>query len=87
MDALPAELLVLALRGNVGISTWVAASGVCKGWRDALRTDASLLVALADYTGGRTRTHFAGLLGLIFVEAARYPCVCLLYTSPSPRDS
>ena len=70
---LPAELVVHILRGNAGLSTWVNAQRVCKGWRDALRGDAELLTALAAYTGNLTRTHFAGLLGLTTEEAAAFP--------------
>lgn len=71
---LPPDLVVHILRGNVGLSTWVSAQRVCKGWRDALRSDAELLTALAEYTGGLTRTQFAGLLGLTSEVAASFPC-------------
>ena len=71
---LPPELVVHILRGHAGLSTWVSAQRVCKGWRDALRGDAELLTALAEYTGGLTRTHFAGMLGLTLQLASTFPC-------------
>lgn len=73
MDALPPELLAHILRHNVGVSTYVACSAVSKTWREACRSDADLLRAVADYAGGLTRGHFAGLMGLKSFETIRFP--------------
>ena len=60
---LPAELVTLILHGRVGISTYVAARQVCKTWASAC-FDELLLIAVAEYTGGLTRTQLQHMLHL-----------------------
>ena len=72
MDALCDDLVALILRNNVGVWTFVQASAVCKQFHRVCRSDESLLVSAALYTGGLTKAHFAGLFALSPVECKRF---------------
>ena len=72
-ELLPVELIVHILRGNVGLFSYIQCSAVSRAWRVACRSDMALILAVAAYTDGLTRSHFMGLLGLTFAEAVRFP--------------
>ena len=66
------DLLHRILCGNVGATTFVVASRVSKGWREATTgkgASGEVVLAAASYTGGLVKGHFMGLLALTAEEA------------------
>ena len=61
------------LRDRVGVFTFVNARQVCHGWAEACNED-GLLLAVAGFCDGLTRTQFRGLLRMSAEEAGAYPC-------------
>lgn len=68
---LPEELVAFALKDRVGILTYIAARQVCKTWASAC-LDEQLLIAVAEYTGGLTRTQLQHLLHLNYDQVKFY---------------
>ena len=75
------DLVSCILRGNVGPSAYVAASGVCKAWHWVCRSDDALLRLVALYQGGVTKTAFCGLFALHPMAAQQLP-----HTTRARRD-
>ena len=73
MDTIDDDLIAYTIRNNVGLSTFVQLSAVCKRLHHICRSDESLLVSAALYTGGLTRTHFMGLFALSPHECKKFP--------------
>ena len=70
------DLLHRILCGNVGATTFVMASRVCKGWREATTGTGgskAVLLSVASYTNGLTKGEFVGLLALTSDEADATP--------------
>ena len=67
------DIVLLILRGNVGPSTFCAASEVCHAWHAVCRSDVELLRSTALYQGGLTKTALCGLFVLTSTEAAALP--------------
>ena len=73
MEALDDDLIALILRNNIGLWTFVQCSAVCKRLYEICRSDESILVSAALYTGGLTRTNFMGLFAFSPYECKRFP--------------
>ena len=73
MDSLDDDILACIVRNNVGVFTYVQLSAVCKRLYRLCRSDESLLVSAALYTGGLTRTRFMGLFALTQREVGQFP--------------
>ena len=67
------DLVCCILSGGIGPSTYFAATLVCKSWRDACRSDETLLRLVALYQGGLTRGMFTRLFALTTREARDIP--------------
>lgn len=67
------DLVFCILRGTIGPSTYFAATLVCRAWRDACRTNETLLRLVALYQGGLTRSMFTRLFALTAREAREMP--------------
>ena len=66
------DLLQRVLSGNVGVTTFVMASRVCRAWRCATTGEGAsegMLVEVAGYTGGLIKRDFVGLLAISRKEA------------------
>ena len=77
MEAFSDDVLGCILRNNVGISTFVQVSSVCKRLRRICHTDESILISAATYSGGLTRTDFKGLFALTPSESEIFTHVWL----------
>ena len=73
MDALGDDLVALILRNNIGLWTFVQCSAVSKRVYEICRSDESVLISAALYTGGLTKTNFVGLFAFSPSECKRYP--------------
>ena len=67
------DLLAHVFGGNIGPTTFVAISRVCKSWHSVARTNEMVLRMVALYQGGLTKTVFCGLFALTPREAVLLP--------------
>ena len=68
-----ADLVACILRGNVGPSTFAAASAVSRAWLQACRADEGVLRSVALYQGGLTKAALMRLFALSSCEADALP--------------
>ena len=71
-EDLPIELIFHILHGNVGLYTLACARQVNRAWAAAC-DDEKLIVSVAHYTDGLTRTQLRGLLRLTKEQATTFP--------------
>ena len=67
------DLLAHILGGNIGPTTFVAISRVCKSWHAVARTNEAVLRLVALYQGGLTKTVFCGLFAVAPRDAVLLP--------------
>jgi hypothetical protein len=67
------DLVAIILAGNVGPSSFVAASLVCKSWLQACRDDGRVLRGAALYQSGLTKCSFMKLFAISSHEADLLP--------------
>ena len=68
------DIVACILRGNVGLSTFSAASEVSRAWFTACRSDATVLRAVALRQGGLTSPELTHLFAISRKESAALPC-------------
>ena len=71
-EDLPIDLIFHMLHGNVGLYTFLRARQVNRAWAAAC-DDEKLIVSVAHYTDGLTRSQFRGLLRLTKEQATTFP--------------